>query len=139
MSFVHASTDLIGNAATDLAGIRSALSAANAAAAGPTAQIQAAGADEISAAIATLFGSHAHAYQAFSAQATAFHDQFVQTLEGAGNAYAAEAANASPLQSVLDAINAPTQTLLGRPLIGDGANGGPGQAGGDGGLLYQNP
>jgi hypothetical protein len=143
MSFVRASTDLIGNAATDLAGIRSALSvanAANAAAAGPTAQIQAAAADEISAAIATLFGSHAHAYQAFSAQATAFHDQFVQTLEGAGNAYAAaEAANASPLQSLLDAINAPTQTLLGRPLIGDGANGGPGQAGGDGGLLYQNP
>ncbi len=53
-----------------------------------------------------------------------FHDQFVQSLTAAGNADAnAEVANASPLPGILDLINAPTQTLLGRPLIGDGADG----------------
>ncbi len=38
-------------------------------------------------------------------------------------------------------MNAPTQTLLGRPLVGDGADGasGPvGQPGGDGGILWGN-
>jgi hypothetical protein len=75
-------------------------------------------------AIAALFGEHGLSYQAVSAQAAEFHAQFVQALSGAGASYAAaEAANASPLQTVLDAINAPTQTLLGRPLIGDGADG----------------
>src|ERR1043165_7740426 len=39
-----------------------------------------------------------------------------------------------------DLINAPTQLLLGRPLIGNGANGaaGTGQAGGAGGILWGN-
>ncbi|WP_343286442.1 PGRS repeat-containing protein, partial [Mycobacterium tuberculosis] len=52
----------------------------------------------------------------------------------------AEAASATPLQNVLDAINAPVQSLTGRPLIGDGANGidGTGQAGGNGGWLWGN-
>nr|WP_223163860.1 PE family protein [Mycobacterium simiae] len=43
----------------------------------------AAGADEVSAAIAALFGTHGQAYQAYralSAQAVAFHQQFVQLL-----------------------------------------------------------
>jgi PGRS repeats len=60
------------------------------------------------------------------------------------NSYAgAEAANASPLQAVgqhaLNAVNEPTEVLLGRPLIGNGA---PGTAAhpndGAGGLLYGN-
>lgn len=43
-------------------------------------------------------------------------------------------------QTVMTVINAPTGTLLGRPLIGDGTNGalGTGQAGGPGGLLWGN-
>ncbi|TKZ12128.1 hypothetical protein B7493_19210, partial [Mycobacterium tuberculosis variant bovis] len=43
-------------------------------------------------------------------------------------------------QTALDAINSPVQTLTGRPLIGNGANGvaGTGQNGGDGGWLYGN-
>ncbi|GAB7146114.1 hypothetical protein LRC484719_47230 [Mycobacterium riyadhense] len=61
---------------------------------------------------------------------------------GAGAYAAAEAAAASPLQPLLDAVNAPTQLLLGRPLIGDGANGGTvggvGQPGQPGGLLFGN-
>ncbi|MGV7705393.1 PGRS repeat-containing protein, partial [Mycobacterium kansasii] len=55
----------------------------------------------------------------------------------------AEAVNANPLQSVerelLGAINAPTNTLLGRPLIGDGAAGTAANPNGQsGGLLWGN-
>lgn len=128
MSFVTTAPQLVATAASDLAGIRSAISAANAAAAGPTTRLPAAAADEVSAAIASLFSSHAQGYQALGAQATAFQDQFVRLLNGAGAAYiSAEDANVSPLQTferdMLAAINTPTETLLGRPLIGDGANG----------------
>ena len=140
MSFVIATPGTLTAAATDLAGIGSAISAANAAASAQTTELLAAGADEISAAIAAAFGAHAQGYQALSAQAASFHDQFVSAMATGGNLYAsAEAANASPLQPLLDLINAPTQALLGRPLIGDGANGtAPGQAGGAGGLLFGN-
>jgi fermentation-respiration switch protein FrsA (DUF1100 family) len=49
----------------------------------------------------SVFSSHARAYQALSGQAAAFHAQFVQALSGAGASYAAaEAANASPLQTL---------------------------------------
>ena len=91
-------------------------------------------------AITVLFGQHAQAFQAVSAQATAFHEQCVRTLSAGGNSYAlAESINAGPLQPLLDAINAPTEALLGRPLIGDGANGTAASPnGGAGGLLFGN-
>jgi len=43
-------------------------------------------------------------------------------------------------QAVMNTINAPTTTLLGRPLIGNGTNGanGTGQPGGPGGILWGN-
>lgn len=128
MSFVIANPEMLAAAATDLAGIRSAISAATAAAAAPTIQVAAAGADEVSLAISALFGQHAQAYQALSAQATIFHDQFVQALTSGGNLYAA-AESHTVEQMVLNAINAPTQTLFGRPLIGDGGTGGGAGAG----------
>ncbi|WP_237079725.1 PE family protein, partial [Mycobacterium tuberculosis] len=110
MSFVSVAPEIVVAAATDLAGIGSAISAANAAAAAPTTAVLAAGADEVSAAIAALFSGHAQAYQALSAQAAAFHQQFVQTLAGGAGAYAA--AEAQVEQQLLAAINAPTQALL---------------------------
>ncbi|EFD45128.1 PE-PGRS family protein [Mycobacterium tuberculosis variant africanum K85] len=113
MSFVIANPEMLAAAATDLAGIRSAISAATAAAAAPTIQVAAAGADEVSLAISALFGQHAQAYQALSAQATIFHDQFVQALTSGGNLYAA-AESHTVEQMVLNAINAPTQTMFGR-------------------------
>ncbi len=138
MSFVIANPEMLAAAATDLAGIRSAISAATAAAAAPTIQVAAAGADEVSLAISALFGQHAQAYQALSAQATIFHDQFVQALTSGGNLYAA-AESHTVEQMVLNAINAPTQTLFGRPLIGDGANGtAENPDGQNGGLLFGN-
>uniref|UniRef100_UPI003565A329 PE family protein n=1 Tax=Mycobacterium marinum TaxID=1781 RepID=UPI003565A329 len=144
MSYMFAVPDTVAAAAADLAGIGSTLNAATAAAAAPTTGVLAAGADQVSAAVAALFSGHALDYQALSTQVAAFHTQFVEAVTGAGNAYAAaEAANASPLlgisQDMLNAVNGPTEALLGRPLIGNGADGtAPGQAGGDGGLLYGN-
>ena len=60
-------------------------------------QLGAAGPDEVSAAIARLFSSHAQEYAALAAQASAFHEQFMQALAAAGSVYAAtEAATATP-------------------------------------------
>ncbi|MBL7659360.1 PE family protein, partial [Escherichia coli] len=135
-SFVIAAPEALVAVASDLAGIGSALAEANAAALAPTTALLTAGADEVSTAIAALFGAQGQAYQAASAQAAAFYAQFVQALSAGGGAYAAaEAAAVSPL---LASINAQFVAATGRPLIGNGANGKPGtgQDGGAGGLLY---
>ena len=139
MAFLIAAPDAVAHAASQLANVGSMLNEASSAAAGPTTALAAAGADEVSAAIAALFSAHAQTYQAVDARAVLFHQQFVQAMAGAGESYAAaEALNASPLQAlehgVLGVVNAPTQLLLGRPLIGAGVNATtPGGAGGAGG------
>lgn len=116
MSFLFAQPEMLGAAATDLASIGSAISTANAAAAAATTRVLAAGADEVSAAVAALFSGHTQTYQALSTQAAAFHQQIVQTLTSTAGAYAsAEAANVE--QQLLGAINAPTMALLGLSLI----------------------
>lgn len=138
MSFVIATPEMLTTAATDLAKIGSTITAANTAAAA-VAKVLPASADEVSVAVAALFGTHAQEYQTVSAQVATFHDRFVQTLSAAASSYvAAEAVNVE--QSLLAAVNAPTQALFGRPLIGNGADGSPGtgQAGGPGGILYGN-
>jgi PE family len=118
MSYVIAAPESLGAAASNVAAIGSTIGAANAAASTSTTGVMAAAGDEVSAAIASLFSADGQDFQAMSAQAAAFHNQFVQTLSGAGGAYAsAEAAATSPLQSVLGPINAPFLALLGRPLI----------------------
>ncbi|WP_191497375.1 PE family protein, partial [Mycobacterium simulans] len=133
--------DAVAAAGLRVADIGGAVSVANAAAVVPITEVVAAAEDEVSAAIAALFAGHGHAYQSVSAQAAAFHGRFVQALTAAGAAYgAAEATNVSPLQAlerdILAVINAPTEWLFGRPLIGDGANGStPGAAGEAGGFL----
>ncbi len=134
MSFVLIAPEFVTAAAGDLTNLGSSISAANASAASATTQVLAAGADEVSARIAALFGGFGLEYQAISAQVAAYHQRFVQALSTGAGAYAsAEAAAAE--QIVLGVINAPTQALLGRPLIGDGANATtPGGAGGAGGL-----
>ena len=100
MSFVIAAPQTVAVAASDLASIGSTISAANAAAANPTTAVIPAAADEVSAAISSLFENYAGEYQALSAGAAAFHNQFVQLMNtSAGKYAAAEAANASPLQT----------------------------------------
>ncbi len=137
MSFVIADTQWVSEAAGSLARIGSLIETANSAAATQTTAVTAAAADEVSAAVASLFGSHGQSFQAVSLQAAAFHERFVQTLFGGAAAYtAAEAASVNPLQPLLDVINAPTQLLLNRPLIGNGTDGTAANPdGGAGGLL----
>ncbi|WP_155772016.1 PE family protein, partial [Mycobacterium asiaticum] len=136
MSYLVAVPDTVSAAATGMAGIGSALTAATAAASAQTTNLLAAGTDEVSSAIASLFSGHGLAYQQVATRISAFHDEFVRTLAAGASAYAdAEATNAA----LLDAINAPTRALLGRPLIGDGAAGTAANPDGQaGGLLYGN-
>jgi len=59
VSFMTAAPEIVAVAAGDLAGIGSALGAANAAAALPTAEVAAAAADEVSIQIASMLGAYA--------------------------------------------------------------------------------
>ncbi|WP_136623258.1 PE family protein, partial [Mycobacterium attenuatum] len=138
MSFLMVAPGSVAEAASSLVTIGSAVGAANVTAAAATTQLAAAAGDEVSAAIAALFSTYGRQYQQLSAQVASAQDEFVRALNGGAAAYVAtEFANAE--QAVLGVLNAPTQALLGRPLIGDGADGSaPGQAGGDGGLLWGN-
>jgi PE family len=77
----------IGSVAFTLQGIGSAVSAGNAAAAGPTAGVVPAAADEVSALTAAQFGAHAQMYQDFIAQGAAIHEQFVTTLATSAGPY----------------------------------------------------
>ncbi|WP_166436923.1 PecA family PE domain-processing aspartic protease [Mycobacterium marinum] len=156
MSFVSVVPEWVAAAATDVAGIGSVVGAANAAAAGATTSVTAAAGDEVSVAIAAVFGGFGREYQAVCGQWAEFEQRFARALGAGAGAYAeAEAVavgyvrdyqaisaqvDAAPLQAVeqdlLGAINAPTRALLGRPLIGNGTNGTAADPnGGAGGLL----
>ncbi|VAZ75391.1 putative PE family protein PE23 [Mycobacterium persicum] len=121
MSILNVVPDVMNAAAGNLAEIGSAMSAANAAAAPPTTGLVAMAADQVSAAVTTVFATHAQDYQALSAKMAAFHDQFVRTLSNGAGAYlGAEIANAE--QNLLNAVNGPALSLLGHPLLGTGAD-----------------
>ncbi|WP_186242326.1 PE family protein, partial [Mycobacterium simulans] len=139
MAFVRVSPELVSATARDLAGVGSSVSAANAAALGATTDVVAAGQDPVSAGIAELFSDYGAQYQSLSVQAEAVQQGFVASLKTGAQGYEfAEADNVAE-QSVWDVINAPATSLLGRPLIGDGADASvPGGRGGDGGILWGN-
>ncbi|MCV7122045.1 PE family protein [Mycobacterium lacus] len=128
MSHLLTAPDMLATAATDVDGIASAISAANAAAAGPTSSVLAAANDEVSAAIARIFGAYGQEYQAIVKQAAAFHHEFTRALAAAANAYThAEAANAAlvngAVSNALGAINAPIRSLSGQPAVSAGGSG----------------
>ncbi|CAM4259552.1 putative PPE family protein PPE42 [Mycobacterium basiliense] len=116
MSYVVTFPDMLATAATEVDGIASAINAANATAAGPTTGLLAAAEDEVSAAIAKLFGAFGQDYQAAVRQAAAFHNEFTKALAAAAGAYAqAEAANAAFVSGVSHALGSatsPFQSLL---------------------------
>ena len=89
MTYVTTEPQLMSSVAADIDGIGSAISSANVAAAGPTSELLAPAADQISTAITKLFGLYSREYQAVAAQAAVFHRQFAQALAAAGGAYAA--------------------------------------------------
>src|SRR5215468_1668042 len=127
MSFVIAAPEFVTAAASDLTSLGATIRSANAAAATQTTGVLAAAEDEVSAAIAAVFSAHGEGFQALSAQAAAFHEQFVQAVTaGVGSYVSAETANvaaftANPAQSIqqdlLNLINGPSLVLTGRPLI----------------------
>lgn len=88
MSYVVANPGTLAETAAELHRIGSMISMADAVAAGQTTEVETAAADEVSAAIASVFSRHAQAYQALSARAGTFHEQFVQALNGAEASYA---------------------------------------------------
>jgi PE family len=144
MSYVITAPEALAVASGDLTGIGEAVKGAADAAAPSTTGIVVAAADEVSEAIASLFGSCAHEFQTLSAQATQFHAQFVRALSAAGAAYAAaEAANASPLQRLEQqaeslGVFSPIERLTGHPLFGNGAAApaGTGATGSGGAVTY---
>ncbi|OOK74497.1 PE family protein [Mycobacterium kansasii] len=139
VSFVTIMPQALENAATNLAGIGSVFSEATAAAAIPTTGPLPAGADAISADIAALLTSHGQTWQAFSRDYEWLHQRFVDLLNGsAGKYWATEIENAA--QNALKTANTDSEWLVGRRMIGNGANGaaGTGQNGGAGGWLIGN-
>jgi hypothetical protein len=126
VSFVIVNPDVVAAAVPHLANIGATISDANAAAAASTTELVPAAEDEISAAIAGLFGTYAQDFQALAAQAAAFHNRFLQAVSASAGSYvSAESANAAALlktaqQNLLGMVNAPAQALLGRPLIATG-------------------
>ncbi len=98
MSFLGVNADVVAAAATRLESIGASISDAHAAAAAFTTNLVPAAEDEISTAIAGLFGTSAQDFHALAAQAAGFHNGFVQALNaGAGSYVAAESANAAAL------------------------------------------
>jgi hypothetical protein len=90
--------ETLASTAADVQSIGSAINEAGTNAAAPTTALLAAAEDEVSAAIANLFGGYGREYQALLAQAASFHNQFTQALGAAAAAYAqAEAAGAALL------------------------------------------
>jgi broad specificity phosphatase PhoE len=118
MSFLLVAPDALESAAADMARIGTAVSSGHLAAAIPTTEIAAAGADEVSAAVAALFGAHAAEYQAAAAQAAIYYDRFVSTLSAAATSYAgAEAAIAPSLRGT--AGQAGGDGATGKPIVID--------------------
>jgi hypothetical protein len=129
-SYVIAAPEAFASASGNLTDIWEALEGAAAAAAPSTTGLVAAADDEVSTAIASLFGSYAKEFQTVSAQATQFHAQFAHALSGAGATYAAdEGSNVSLLvkglqQQFFDkGIFSPFIYLTGKPLFGKAAVG----------------
>lgn len=142
MSRLIVAPDWLASAAAEVQSIGSALSAANAAAAAPTTLLVAAAEDEVSAAAAALFANYGREYQTLSVRFASLDQQFAQALNSAAASYqTAEATGASLVQTatqgVLGVINAPTEFMFGRSLIGDGADGTAASPIGEpGGILY---
>ncbi|ORA11700.1 PE family protein [Mycobacterium asiaticum] len=109
MSFAIAAPELLQSAAQDLASINTSLAEATAVASAPTTGIAAAAQDEVSSAIASLFGNFGQEFQTLSAHSQIFHQEFAELMSAGARAYAvAEAANTQ--QTLLGALSATGQS-----------------------------
>ncbi|BBZ42619.1 PE family protein [Mycobacterium conspicuum] len=87
----------LASVAADIEQLGSTITGANAAAESPISGLAPAAADEVSEAIAKLFGAYGRQYQAVARLAAAFHDEFTAALASAGSSYAAAEAGAQAL------------------------------------------
>ena len=111
--------DIVASAAAEMDNIGSNISSANAKAAAPTASLEAAAADDVSAAVAQTFGQHAQGYQDISAAMERFHSHFVKAMTSTASTYTdAESANAIPLQSLLSSGMLGGSVMSGLPMSG---------------------
>jgi hypothetical protein len=96
MSFVNVDPSALAGAASQLGAIGTSMDAQRAAAAGPTAGVVPAAADEVSAVVAAQFTMHARMYRSVTAQVAAVHEMLVEAMAASAESYAAtEAANAA--------------------------------------------
>jgi hypothetical protein len=128
MEYLVTAPEMLASTAADVEEIGSALANASANAAGPTTGLVAAAEDEVSQAIAKLFGGYGQQYHAVLTQAAVFQNEFTEALAAARNAYAqAEATNAALLNggtsNALNALGARIQTLLERTPIASASGG----------------
>lgn len=119
MSSVSFAPETVGAAAGNLASLGSTLHEATAEASGPTTALAAAGTDDVSIAISRLFGSFGQEFQAISAQALAFHSEFVSVLNGGAAAYVTtEAANAGQTLVNVPAMTSGAAAPAALPILG---------------------
>lgn len=117
MSILSITPDTVVEASGNLQNLGAALRSANAAAASQTTAIAAPATDDVSTAITSLLGTHAQEFQALSTKAAAFHDEFVNLLNGGAAKYLnTELTNAQ--QTLTNTVNAPARALLGQPAPG---------------------
>src|ERR1700757_3727669 len=96
------SPEALSPAAEDLSRLGASIGDGNAVAAVPTTLIPAAGADAVSAAVASAVNRHGEIYQRLAARAEAFHGQFIATLASSLASYrSAEATSVNALRSAV--------------------------------------
>nr|WP_082994203.1 PE family protein [Mycobacterium gordonae] len=102
MSLLTVVPDAVATASSNIESMGSSLRSASDAAVRSTTAIAPPGADEISSAITTLFGTHGQEFAAVNARAAAFQAEFVKLLNGGALQYVnAEIANAQQALSGL--------------------------------------
>ncbi len=105
MAYVVADPEMMTAAASDLATIGFDVSAAHLVAAARTTSVIPA-ADEVSAAIANLVSTHAHAFQAMAQSASTFHQQFTNKINAAAASYpSAESVSAAKLTPTFPSLS----------------------------------
>lgn len=130
MSQLSVVPELLKSATGCLESMGTGLRTANAAAAAQTTAIAAPALDEISTAITTLFGKYGQQFQALSAQTAAYHDNFVNLLNGGAAQYlSTELANVQQTLAGAGAVGAaaasPMDTLNSFTTVSQSSNYGP--------------
>ncbi|WP_293321709.1 PE-PPE domain-containing protein [Mycobacterium sp.] len=105
--------EVLSRAAQGLSRLGVSISDGNAVADAPTTAIPAVGADEVSAAVASVLNEHGQTYQSLAARAEAFHSRFVATLASSVSYYqTTEADNANSLRGGITVAEQPYSTTV---------------------------